>query len=58
VELRAIKLALRAQRSYETSDKPTGAIAREKQIKARSRKKKIQLINSMNPIWRDLYETL
>jgi putative endonuclease len=32
------------------------AIAREKQIKAGSRKKKIDLINSMNPEWKDLYD--
>ena len=32
------------------------AIEREKQIKAGSRKKKEELINSMNPEWRDLYE--
>ena len=30
------------------------AIAREKQIKAGSRKKKIDLIESMNPEWKDL----
>lgn len=30
------------------------AIAREKQLKAGSRLKKIQLIESMNPEWRDL----
>ena len=34
------------------------AIAREKQIKAGSRKKKEELINSMNPEWRDLFEDL
>lgn len=34
------------------------AIAREKQIKAGSRKKKIQLIETINPEWRDLYEGL
>jgi putative endonuclease len=34
------------------------AIKREKQIKAGSRKKKIDLINLINPQWRDLYETL
>jgi putative endonuclease len=33
------------------------AIAREKQIKAGSRKKKIELINSLNPEWIDLYLT-
>ena len=32
------------------------AIAREKRIKAGSRKKKEDLINSMNPDWKDLYE--
>jgi len=31
------------------------AIAREKQIKAGSRKSKIKLIESINPSWRDLY---
>ena len=34
------------------------AIAREKQIKAGSRQKKLDLINSMNKEWRDLYEEL
>ncbi|MBI4944820.1 MAG: GIY-YIG nuclease family protein [Bacteroidetes bacterium] len=32
------------------------AIAREKQIKAGSRKKKEALINSINPEWKDLYD--
>jgi putative endonuclease len=32
------------------------AIAREKQIKAGSRQKKIDLINTMNPSWQDLYQ--
>ncbi|NOX46611.1 MAG: GIY-YIG nuclease family protein [Chlorobi bacterium] len=32
------------------------AIAREKQIKAGSRKKKEDLINEMNPEWLDLYD--
>jgi len=32
------------------------AIAREKQIKGGSRKKKIDLIHSMNPEWKDLFE--
>ena len=32
------------------------AIAREKQIKAGSRKKKIDLINSLNPEWKDLWD--
>ena len=33
---------------------PYDAIRREKQLKAGSRKKKIQLINSLNPHWDDL----
>ena len=32
------------------------AIAREKQIKAGSRQKKLDLINGLNPEWRDLHE--
>ena len=31
------------------------AITREKQIKAGSRKKKILLVESLNPDWKDLY---
>jgi putative endonuclease len=34
------------------------AIAREKQLKAGSRQKKMDLINAMNPEWKDLYEKL
>ncbi len=34
------------------------AILREKQIKGGSRKKKIELINSLNKGWKDLYEEL
>ena len=34
------------------------AIAREKQIKAGSRKKKLALIERSNPPWRDLYSDL
>ena len=34
------------------------AIEREKQIKAGSRKKKIQLIEGTNPEWLDLYDDL
>ncbi|MGB8981125.1 MAG: GIY-YIG nuclease family protein [Anaerolineales bacterium] len=43
---------------YEVGDNIYSAIAKEKQIKGGSRKKKIQLINSMNPEWKDLYEEL
>lgn len=35
-----------------------GAIEREKQIKAGSRRKKIDLITSVNPEYKDLYDTL
>ena len=34
------------------------AIAREKQIKAGSRKRKLALIEAMNPDWCDLYPGL
>jgi putative endonuclease len=34
------------------------AIEREKQIKGWSRKKKQDLINSLNPEWNDLYRSL
>jgi predicted GIY-YIG superfamily endonuclease len=34
------------------------AIAREKQIKGGSRAKKIALIETINPEWKDLYESL
>jgi len=34
------------------------AISREKQIKAGSRKAKIKLIESINPVWRDLYQDI
>jgi putative endonuclease len=43
---------------YEMAEDVMSAIAREKQIKAGSRQDKIDLINSMNRQWRDLYEEL
>lgn len=43
---------------YEIFGDPATAIAREKQIKAGSRQKKIDLVNSMNAEWRDLYEEI
>jgi predicted GIY-YIG superfamily endonuclease len=39
---------------YEILDTMNTAIVREKQIKAGSRAKKLQLIEIMNPRWRDL----
>jgi len=43
---------------YEMYKDVKEAIAREKQIKAGSRKKKVDMINAFNPEWRDLYEEL
>jgi putative endonuclease len=43
---------------YEVTEDVTSAIAREKQIKAGSRQKKVDLITTMNPQWRDLAEEL
>lgn len=41
---------------YEVFSDIYNAITREKQIKGGSRKRKIDLINSINSNWRDLYE--
>ncbi len=41
---------------YETFSKPTDAIFTEKQIKGWLRIKKIKLIETMNPEWKDLSE--
>jgi len=43
---------------YEIFEDINLAIAREKQIKGGSRKKKINLINQFNPKWDDLYQLL
>jgi len=43
---------------YEEGSDASGAIVREKQIKAGSRRKKIELIERLNPEWRDLYDDL
>jgi len=42
---------------FEVFEDMENAIIREKQIKAGSRKKKLALIENLNPEWRDLYET-
>ncbi len=39
---------------FESTDDISAAIAREKQIKGWIRKKKVALINTMNPDWQDL----
>jgi putative endonuclease len=43
---------------YEVCESREGAIWREKQIKSGSRQKKVDLIDTMNSKWADLYETL
>jgi len=43
---------------YEAFQSIGDAIGREKQLKAGNRAKKIALIESMNPEWNDLYDTL
>jgi len=43
---------------YEHYPTMIEAIGREKQITAGSRKRKIRLIESMNPHWRDLHDDL
>lgn len=43
---------------YEAHQQIGDAIAREKQLKAGNRAKKIALINSINPTWLDLYDGL
>lgn len=43
---------------YEVFEDSNNAILREKQIKAGSRQRKIELIASANKQWRDLYEEL
>ena len=43
---------------FESGDDINQAIYREKQIKAGSRQDKIDLINRMNPEWKDLYQEM
>ncbi|OGW86597.1 MAG: excinuclease ABC subunit C [Omnitrophica bacterium RIFCSPHIGHO2_02_FULL_46_11] len=43
---------------YEIFDRVEDAIAREKQIKSGSRSKKMTLIQSTNPTFKDLYDEL
>ncbi|HAT8577805.1 GIY-YIG nuclease family protein, partial [Legionella pneumophila serogroup 1] len=43
---------------YELIEDMISAIAREKQLKGGSRKKKLALIEKLNPYWEDLYEKL
>ena len=43
---------------YDYTENVMSAIEREKQIKGWSRCKKIELIESMNPKWEDLYDKI
>jgi putative endonuclease len=43
---------------YEIYGQIIDAIEREKQIKAGSRKDKLQLIEKVNPEWKDLYNQI
>jgi putative endonuclease len=43
---------------YEAHSTITEAIAREKQVKKYSRIKKVNLVESINPQWRDLFDDI
>ena len=43
---------------FEWGNDVQAAILREKQIKAGSRQKKVDLINQMNPEWKDLFDEI
>ena len=43
---------------WESFQEIGDAIAREKQLKAGSRQKKLDLINAFNPEWKDLFESI
>jgi putative endonuclease len=43
---------------YEKHFEIINAIVREKQIKAGSRARKVELVNAMNPEWNDLYSSI
>ena len=43
---------------FEFTSDINSAIQKEKQIKAGSRQKKIDLINSINPEWKDLFNDI
>ena len=43
---------------YEVFEDPHNAITREKQIKSGSREKKVELINSFNKEWKELYNEI
>jgi putative endonuclease len=43
---------------YESFTDPRDAITREKALKGSSRSRKVKLIESVNPSWRDLWEEI
>ena len=43
---------------YESSSDVNAAIEREKQIKGWNRKRKNKLVESKNPLWAELYDTI
>ena len=43
---------------FELHEEMLSAIARENQIKAGSRRKKLALIEALNPHWKDLFESI
>jgi putative endonuclease len=43
---------------YEAYDSTYEGISREKQLKAGSRRKKMALVDGLNPTWRDLYHEI
>ena len=43
---------------YEMIEDPNVAVQRERQLKKWNRKWKLQLIEKMNPTWRDLYDDI
>ena len=43
---------------YEVYDDPENAILREKQLKSGTRHKKVDLINTLNMKWTDLYNKI
>ena len=48
------RMSIARPMSGEIAETAEAAIAREKQLKASSRWRKLELIKSMNPTWRDL----
>ncbi|PIR73409.1 MAG: excinuclease ABC subunit C [Candidatus Moranbacteria bacterium CG10_big_fil_rev_8_21_14_0_10_35_21] len=43
---------------FEQTENVRSALEREKQLKKWRREKKVNLINKINPEWKDLYKTL